>query len=114
VAHFLPAAGLALLPAGFAWKGFPLGRAEGENFVRVNPHLRALMPPIHAAEARGEPVLDLSEGAPLRALLSGQSLAADGKGPEIGLYYRGLPLCRLTVKGRRALFQSGRTRSGEF
>ena len=113
VAHFLPEAGLALLPAGFAWKGFPLGRAEGENFVRVNPHLRSLMPPAHVAEARGETVFDLSDGAPLRALLSGQSLATDGKGPEIGLYYRGLPLCRLAVKGRRALLRSGRTPPGK-
>jgi 16S rRNA (cytosine1407-C5)-methyltransferase len=113
VAHFLPAAALALLPDGFAWKGFPLGRAEGENFIRVNPHLRFLMPPAPAAEARGEPVLDLSAIAPLRALLGGQSLATDGKGPEIGLYYRGLPLCRLAVKGRRALLRSGRTRSGK-
>jgi 16S rRNA (cytosine1407-C5)-methyltransferase len=106
VAHFLPRAALAMLPAGFTWKGFPLGRAGRGDAVRVSPHLRALMPTAEAAEAQGLPVLNLTETTPLRTLLSGQSLAVSMKGPEIGLYYCGLPLCRLSVKGRRAILSA--------
>ena len=108
VAHFLPLAGLAMLPAGFAWKGFPLGRTDRGGTLRVDPHLRSLMPTAQTAAASGQAVLDLSETTPLRTLLGGQSLATDGKGREIGLYYRGLPLCRLVVKGRRALLPAWR------
>lgn len=100
--HFLPAAARSLLPPDFNWKGFPLGRLQGGG-VRVHPGLRVLMPSLDEAKALGLPVIDLEEPEPLMALFSGQSLTVDTAMPEVGLYFRGLPLCRLTVKGRRAL-----------
>ncbi len=103
VAHFLPARSGSALPPGLAWKGFPLGRLDHHGKIKTDPRLRVLMPPVAAARQTGFPVLDLEDIAPLTALLSGQSLAVDAAGPEMGLYYKGLPLCRLVVKGRRAL-----------
>ncbi len=101
VAHFLPEQSRLLPKQGFAWKGFPLGRfIQGQ---RLSPHLRGLMPTLEAVKQRGLPFLDLDDPAPALALLAGQSLPVDASGPEIGLYFRGLPLCRLTVKGKRAV-----------
>lgn len=100
--HFLPAASRQLLPPGFNWKGFPLGRFQAGG-VRVHPGLHVLMPSLDEAMALGLTVLNLEEPEPLMALFSGQSLTVDTTTPEVGLYFRGLPLCRLTVKGRRAL-----------
>ena len=101
VAHFLPVCSRALPERGFAWKGFPLGRfGQGQ---RLSPHLRALMPPVEALRQQGLPCLDLDEPGPVLALLAGQSLPVDTPGPEIGLYFQGLPLCRLAVKGKRAV-----------
>ncbi len=102
-AHFLPAWSKVLLPPGVAWKGFPLGRAMPGCAVRVNPSLRVLMPSLEEAHKKGLPLLNLEETAPLQALLTGAALETTAPGPEMGLYFRGLPLCRLTVKGRRAL-----------
>ena len=100
-AHFLPAASRALPERGFAWKGFPLGRFGPDS--RMSPHLRGLMPPVDSLRQKGLPCLDLEDPAPLIALLSGQSLPVAVSGPEIGLYFRGLPLCRLSAKGKRAV-----------
>lgn len=101
VAHFLPAHSRALPDQRFAWKGFPLGRF-GQG-TRLNPHLRGLMPPVEELRRHGLPFWDLDDPAPLLALLTGQSVSVDAPGPELGLYFRGLPLCRLAVKGRRAI-----------
>ena len=101
VVHFLPEQSRALPKHGFAWKGFPLGRLGPGQ--RLSPHLRSLMPPADALRQQGLPCLDVDEPAPVLALLAGQSLSVDAAGPELGLYFRGLPLCRLAVKGRRAV-----------
>lgn len=100
VAHFLPAASEQLLPPGFAWKGFSLGRAERGGSVRLQPRLRALMPP---ARELGRAALVVEDIAPLLGLLTGKGLAVDAEEREIGLYFQNVPLCRLPVKGRRAL-----------
>jgi 16S rRNA (cytosine1407-C5)-methyltransferase len=95
--RFLPRAGRELLPPSFAWTGFPLGRG------RINPALRSLLPDRITARKRGLPCLDLEEAQPLADLLSGKSFPVDCAEREIGLYFRDLPLCRLAVKGRRAV-----------
>ena len=102
VAHFLPALSRALVPQGFAWKGFPLGRSVAGG-VRVNPALHGLMPSRDKARQLGLTCVDIDEAAPIQGMLTGQSLAIDTPASECGLYFRGLPLCRLTVKGRRAI-----------
>lgn len=112
VAHFLPLAARAALPGGFAWKGFPLGRVDGRGGVRVAAHLRGLMPSIASlssslpgpvsGEERRE-ALNLEDIAPLRDLLDGRGLPVRGGIRELGLYYKDLPLCRLSVRGGRAV-----------
>lgn len=102
-AHFLPEAGAAKIPAGFVWKAFPLGKTGRDGRLRLSSRLRCLMPGPDAARERGLAVLDVEDITPLLALCKGQSLTVDAQGPEAGLYYRGLPLCRLAVKGRRAV-----------
>ena len=112
VAHFLPQHSRALLPSGFSWKGFPLGKigggsgkaeSTGDHGIRVQAFLHGLMPSLDVAQKYGVPCLNLDDTAPLLSLLTGQSLAVNVQGPELGLYFRGLPLCRLTVKGKRAV-----------
>jgi hypothetical protein len=88
---------------GFAWKGFALGRFN--RVLRPNPRLRCLMPPVERLRQQGLPCLDLDDPQPVLGLLAGQSLPVDSPVREIGLYFRGLPLCRLTVKGKRALLR---------
>ncbi|MDL2314225.1 RsmB/NOP family class I SAM-dependent RNA methyltransferase [Desulfovibrio sp. OttesenSCG-928-C14] len=98
---FYPEAGLSLLPASFPWQGLPLGRSAPGSRPRPETSLRALMPAPEAATANGASVLNLEEVDPLQALLSGQSLRLESAGPEAGLYYKGLPLCRLKARGGR-------------
>lgn len=101
--HFLPQARGNLLPESFSWKGFPLGRVGRNGEVRVSPGLRGLMPDAETARSRGLPILCVDDPGPLLSLLNGQSLAVSAKGPELGLYFGELPLCRLAVKGSRAV-----------
>lgn len=103
VIHFLPAARNGLVPAGFAWKGHPVGRLGRGGEVRVSPHLRALMPDAATAARNGAAVYNADDAAPLLDLLSGRGLAVGGTAHELGLYFRDLPLCRLPVKNGRAV-----------
>ena len=100
-AHFLPEPSRALIPEGFAWKGFVLGKAGAQGALRLNPQLRVLMP--EAQEARGGTLINLEDSKALLPLVQGQGLPVSESGGEAGLYYRGLPLCRLAIKGRRAM-----------
>ncbi len=102
-AHFLPARSLELIPEGISWKGFPLGKMGPDGRVRVYPALRFLMPEPDEARARGAAVLDIEEAGPLEALLRGESRTVAHAAPEACLYFRGLPLCRLPLKGNRAV-----------
>lgn len=91
-------------PRQFRWRGFPLGKvAAGE--VRPSPRLRTLMPEYadgsHGLACNG---INMDEPQAVQALLTGQSLAVETTEKELGLYFRGLPLGRLRVKGKRALW----------
>ncbi len=98
---FYPAPALELLPMPFAWRPFPLGKAA---LGRPSLALRALMPKAEEAEKRGAAVLNVEDCAPVQALLSGQSLKTPASGThEVGLYFHGLPLCRLRAQGGRIL-----------
>jgi 16S rRNA (cytosine1407-C5)-methyltransferase len=103
--YFLPASGATLfrdgLPPGL--RAFPLGRVGAGGETRLNPRLRALMPSPGDLARAGVPYLSPDEAEPLSALVSGQGLRVDPRLREIGLYFRDIPLCRLTVKGGRAL-----------
>ena len=109
--RFLPALWRESISAGFQWKGFSLGKMQGEKYsraqnfnqVRVPAGLRRLMPSLAKAQRNGLPVLNVEDTAVITQLLTGQSVTIDGKGKEAGLYFCGLPLCRLVVKGKRAM-----------
>jgi len=102
-AHFLPAAHQDLIPEKTAWKGFVLGKTGKQGDLRLGPRLHSLMPTVQSASDKGLPLINLEDIAPLLSLLQGQGLPLDAESGEAGLYYRGLPLCRLTLKGRRAM-----------
>ncbi|MDR2669518.1 MAG: RsmB/NOP family class I SAM-dependent RNA methyltransferase, partial [Desulfovibrio sp.] len=103
--YFLPASGATLFNAGLppGLRGFPLGRLGAGGETRLNPRLRALMPPPGDLARSGVPFLSPDEAGPLQALVSGRGLRVDPRLKEIGLYFQDIPLCRLTVKGGRAL-----------
>ncbi len=95
---------LTLLPEHFRWQGFPLGK-YGKAGLRLHPRLRLLLP--EATHWRDGNALCLEDTAPLRALLSGQSLdlRCEKKFSGLtGLYFNKLPLAWLTVKGKRAIW----------
>ncbi|MCT4627667.1 RsmB/NOP family class I SAM-dependent RNA methyltransferase [Halodesulfovibrio sp.] len=97
-ALFLPQYALDNFPETFRWRGFPIGKmARGE--VRPSPRLRALMPEYQ--EGNG---INLEETEPIERLLTGQSMQVKAKGKETGLYFKGLRLGRLKVKGNRVLW----------
>ena len=51
------------------------------------------------------PALNVEDVSPIKKLLSGQSLDVDFPGKSwAGLYYKGLPLALLRVKGGRAIW----------
>ena len=94
---FLPKPALERLPAGLRWQGCILGKMHGGH-ARLAPHLHRLLPPIPGTDD-----LNLDNIAPLADLLAGRGLAAPRHGKQVFLYWRGLPLARLRVKGSRAL-----------
>ena len=94
---FLPKPGLERLPAGLRWQGCVLGKLQGGQ-ARLSPRLHSLLPPLPGADS-----LNLDAIAPLADLLAGRSLEAPRHGKRVFLYWRGLPLARLSIKGSRAL-----------
>ncbi|MEW5775125.1 MAG: RsmB/NOP family class I SAM-dependent RNA methyltransferase [Thermodesulfobacteriota bacterium] len=94
-------AGTARLPDGLRWQGCPLGRVKAGRFL-PEPRARALLRPF--APGAG---YDAQEPAELRRLLSGQAVSGGGLPDPAGLYFRGLPLGWLRIKGGRALWQGG-------
>lgn len=109
-ARFLPAKALELLPHGFKWQGCALGKAAQRGDIRVFPRLRCLMPHVDDAKDSGALPIDIDNINDINNLLSGQSLNIEiekdkkaKKGAhqykEACLYWRGLRLCRLRLKG---------------
>lgn len=93
---FLPARGQGLLPP--RRKGQRLGTVKGGVF---RPWARARL----LAPAQGSgPELNVDGPEPLAALLEGRSIQTTVAGGRMGLYFRGLPLGFVTVKGGRALW----------
>jgi 16S rRNA (cytosine1407-C5)-methyltransferase len=93
--------GAALLPETLRWQGFPLGRVKAGRFL-PEPRARILLPPWSPDTGR-----NAQDPAELRRLLSGQAVPAGGLPDPAGLYFQGLPLGWLRIKGNRALWQGG-------
>lgn len=96
---FAPKAQLNLLPPKINAQGCFVGKLSGGSVLPL-PRLWALMrcPP----EA---PALNVEDVSPIKKLLSGQSMDVDFPGKSwAGLYYKGLPLALLRVKGGRAIW----------
>ncbi len=93
--RFLPAQAEPLLPEGFVWQGAPLGRFGAGGFV-PDSRLRALMP-------EEGPRVVLESVDEVRALLGGRSLTCDLKVTEAALWYRDLPLGRVSLRKGRVI-----------
>ena len=97
--HFLPAPALAHLPASVRWQGMALGKASAQGLV-PSARLRSALDPEPRRIAR----LDVDEVPDLVRLLQGGSLDTGLSGKEAALFWRGLPLGRLRLKGGRAVW----------
>ncbi len=97
--HFLPKASGQLIPQGLPWKGFPIGKLHSGR-IKINHGLHTLMPATYNEQA----AINMETPEPILALISGQSIVTDSNRSELGLYFQGLPLCRLQVKGKRVMF----------
>ena len=93
---FIPARSKKLLPP--RRKGQRVGSLKGGVF---RPWARARL--LLHGPGTG-PELDVDDAEPLSALLEGRSIQTDARPGRMGLYFRGLPLGFLTVKGGRALW----------
>lgn len=108
-AYFLPRHALERLPAALRWRGYPLGK-WGKDGIRPSPRLRTLMPqapcPADAERhADGDiALLHMDDPADIAGVLTGRSIDAPRNATAALLYWRGLPLARLRVKGGRALW----------
>jgi 16S rRNA (cytosine1407-C5)-methyltransferase len=85
-----------LLSPGLPWQGLPLGRFQAGRF-RPNPRLRAILPADPACAVHADSAQDIAR------LLTGQALPAP-RAPFAVLHFQGRPVCRLAVKGSRALW----------
>lgn len=94
-------AGTRQLPGELRWQGHHLGRARAGRFL-PEPRARILLPP-----RSPESGYDAQAPEELRRLLSGQAVSGAGLPDPAGLYFRGLPLGWLRIKGGRALWQGG-------
>ncbi|MCL1985926.1 MAG: RsmB/NOP family class I SAM-dependent RNA methyltransferase [Betaproteobacteria bacterium] len=94
---FLPKVGLERLPPELRWQGCILGKMHGGR-MRLFSRLHRLLSPVP-----GKDSLNLDTITPLVDLLAGRSLEAPLPGKQVFLYWRGLPLARLSVRGSRAL-----------
>ncbi len=93
--RFLPAAAADMLPPDFVWQGAPLGRLAGGGF-QADARLRLCLP-----ENAGRLVLEkVSE---VRSLLGGTALTCGLPGREAGLWWRDLPLGRVSLRRGRVL-----------
>lgn len=103
-ALFLSRKALELLPQDFRWRGFPLGKRDKTGRLHAASGMRALMPSVEKVAGVSINTDDITQ---ILSLLSGQSIdipASALGASELGLYFMGLPLGRLKVKGKRALW----------
>ena len=98
--RLLPAQSLELLPEGFVWQGFPLGRLGSGGF-QAEPRLRAFM-------RDKEQALVLESVAEVRSLLSGASMKTGLSGKEAGLWLKDLPLGRVSLRNGRVIAGFGK------
>lgn len=97
-ARFLPR-GAAIINPEVKWQAFPLGSlSAGKNsrFI-LEPRARSILSSNSPCRVQLD---DISE---IRALLSGQSKAADSKFQEASLWWRDLPLGAAPLKGGRII-----------
>ncbi len=100
IVRLLPAQSLELLPEGFVWQGFPLGRLGSGGF-QAEPRLRAFM-------RDKEQALVLESVAEVRSLLSGASMKTGLSGKEAGLWLKDLPLGRVSLRNGRVIVGFGK------
>lgn len=96
---FLPERLIRSIPLDFPVQGAFVGKMARGSVLPL-PRMRTLIVPSGTG-----PSLDLEELAPIRQLLSGQSLAVNFPGKNwLALYYKSLPLALLRIKNGRAIW----------
>lgn len=95
--RFLPGPS-QIIPAGFAWQGYPLGKETLDGFL-PQARLHAFLPP----KGQDLPLLALDSAAEIRALLSGCAMQTGLGGHFAALYYRDLPLGFIGLKKGRPI-----------
>ena len=98
--RFLPRASETFLPDGFVWQGAPLGRLGSGGF-QADARLRVCMQPSPRS-------IVLQEPQEVRSLLSGASMRTELKGKEAGLWWRDLPLGRVSLRNGRVIAGFGK------
>lgn len=95
-----PAAGL--LPQGFGWQAFLLGRMTAKDGFAPLPRVRRLVP---QSPGGGPPeqALALEEASEVQALLEGREFQTGLPGREAALWWRDLPLGCIGLRQGRAL-----------
>ncbi len=98
--RFLPRASETFLPDGFVWQGASLGRL-GTGGFQADARLRVCMQPSSQA-------IVLQEPGEVRSLLSGASMRTALRGKEAGLWWRDLPLGRVSLRNGRVIAGFGK------
>lgn len=98
--RLLPDASARLLPEGFVWQGFPLGRLGSGGFV-AEARLRAFMRP-------NERSIVLEQVSEVRSLLSGAAMKTALPGKDAGLWLGDLPLGRVSLRNGRVIAGFGK------
>lgn len=95
--YFLPEKAQTLIPNGFNWKGFLLGKRKRGRFI-ADCRLRRLLPAPDSTNS-----LEFENIDEIRKLLAGTTIFDNKTTSELALWWRGLPLCIAQNKNGRIM-----------
>jgi len=105
--YFLHEEALSRIPSSVRWQGALLGKIAGKGErtkFRPDGMARVLLPSLDKCAEND--ALNVDDPKLIEQLLSGQSVSFVKGTTPVGLYFRGLPLCWLSRKGKRVMMSS--------